>query len=500
MGTEGEMSSKTEEKVSKVATFLGYFIILGPLYYFIVWKNILPGTTKTKNIITVILSAVVLIGYFFVLAREKLLYEKIRNFIIVTAAILAAPLIAIYFVDDEKTLFFKIFTVFYFSFLPAWLYLQFMSTKGKTLWDEYVLNLFRLRIDQYAYLPKPPVNSTFYAEWSVGQVTQPKNTDPLENIYEKKFEGLFGAIPSGKGLAYSIFRGENLWPVIIATLIISVGWVMVVELESILNISLISSAVAATGGLKIPHEIFRFAFLGAYFYILQMLVRRYFQNDLKTSAYVNATMRIIVVILLVWVLSLISGSAAKNSLSALAFVIGVFPYVGWQALQAFLKLPIKLVLPSLRQQYPLSDLDGLNIWYESRLLEEGIEDMQNLATANMVDLMLHTRIPVERLVDWVDQSLLYLHLGKSDTRDLKGNRDRIRLFGIRCATDLEDVFESGDTKFIEKMEYVLNDDEKGPSILRSIYTTLKNEPNLFHVKQWKAFSEKYINRAKENSA
>lgn len=33
--------------------------------------------------------------------------------------------------------------------------------------------------------------------------------------------------------------------------------------------------------------------------------------------------------------------------------------------------------------------------------------MQNLATADMVDAMLNPRIPVERLVDWVDQSLLY---------------------------------------------------------------------------------------------
>ena len=67
-------------------------------------------------------------------------------------------------------------------------------------------------------------------------------------------------------------------------------------------------------------------------------------------------------------------------------------------------------MPSLEADYPLSQLDGLNIWYEARLLEEGIEDMQNLVSANLVDVMLHSRVPVGRLVDWLDQAHLFLHL------------------------------------------------------------------------------------------
>ena len=36
--------------------------------------------------------------------------------------------------------------------------------------------------------------------------------------------------------------------------------------------------------------------------------------------------------------------------------------------------------------------------------------MQNLATANFVDVILHSRVPVGRLIDWVDQAILYMHL------------------------------------------------------------------------------------------
>jgi hypothetical protein len=69
-------------------------------------------------------------------------------------------------------------------------------------------------------------------------------------------------------------------------------------------------------------------------------------------------------------------------------------------------------VPSLSPPYPLNQIDGLSVWYEARLLEEGIEDMQSLATANFVDVILHTRVPVGRLVDWVDQAHLYLHMDR----------------------------------------------------------------------------------------
>jgi hypothetical protein len=77
-------------------------------------------------------------------------------------------------------------------------------------------------------------------------------------------------------------------------------------------------------------------------------------------------------------------------------------------------------VPQLTPDYPLNQLDGLNVWYEARLVEEGIEDMQNLATANLVDVILHTRVPVGRLVDWVDQAQLYLHLDRAE----RGYRER----------------------------------------------------------------------------
>jgi multisubunit Na+/H+ antiporter MnhB subunit len=488
-----------------IARVIGFSVVLGPLLYLFVWKNLPWGATTKLIVIAAVFVGFALVYIFFKAKTEKF-FKLMSNAIVVILIVFGAVILSIFFTTQDQAQIFKIFTVLYFSLLPPWLYLQFISTKGKTLWDEYVLNLFRLHVDHYAYLPAPPKRSIFYEAWRKSYEKEKLRGLPEggKSIYEKKFEGLFGPVGQDESLTLAVFRGENLWPVAFATLIISVGWVMAVQPDTILRLSFLPQDFQPSGTPQIPLETFRFAFLGAYFYVLQMLVRRYFQNDLKSSAYVNSIMRFIVVILLVWTIDLIGREQVSQAQrSMLAFVIGVFPHVGWQALQALIKWPIKLVVPSLRQQYPLSDLDGLNIWYESRLLEEGIEDMQNLATANLVDVMLNTRIPVERLVDWVDQSLLYLHLGTQKTDDGESSREKLRRFGIRSATDLEDVFASNggirtagnedNREHIKKMEYILNPDEEGPSILRSLLAALSNEPNFYHVTKWKTFAREQLN-------
>jgi hypothetical protein len=226
-----------------------------------------------------------------------------------------------------------------------------------------------------------------------------------------------------------------------------------------------------------------------------MLVRRYFQDDLKASAYLNATLRVVVVTLLAWTVDLElqpSGLLPQSAgyRSSLAFVIGVFPDVGWKALQTLVKLPLRSLVRSLRQVYPLSDLDGLNVWYEARLLEEGIDDMQNLATCNLLAVMLNTRVPVERLVDWIDQSILYLHLGKPVVDDAESPREQLRRYGIRTATDLEDVLEPishapDELARIAKLERLLTTGPDDPSVLRSIQAALRSEPNLRYVRAWR---------------
>lgn len=484
---------------SIIVRILASFLILGPLYYFLVWP-LLRGSIA--GWIFTITAAVVLVFLLVLIKTWNVEGLRIAPRTMALLLIIVGPIASSAFLTQELRVFvFKVFIVIFFSILPGWLYLQFISAKSKTIGDEYILNLFRLHVDHYANLPKPPEQSIFFERWREAQLSKkkpiPDEVGESRTIYEKKFHAQFGHWPSDSGLTFETFRVENLWPVVIATLIISVGWTMVVDIESVwpyeISTDDMLNATTPSNPLSPPLDAFCFAFLGAYFYVLQMLVRRYFQNDLKTDAYINATMRIIIVILLVWIVDLLLFKNLNSSLApraALAFAIGVFPYLGWQVLQALIKIPVQIAIPTLQRKRPLENLDGLGIWYESRLLEEGIEDMENLATANLVDVVLNTRIPVDRLIDWVDQSLLYLHLGRIKDEGGEEDHSKLRRFGIRTATDLDDVFRSRDKELIGKIEYLLNKDkENEPSVLRCIHATFKDEPNLYHVREWKGFAD-----------
>jgi hypothetical protein len=506
-----------------VSALIVLFLTLTVLYFLAVWPNIPAGRTRWITAASVLgagllvcVAAVVFNAFGKKLgAFDRQVVEVSRwiarggDFLIFFAIVVAVIAAAIDLDQSNQVFLLKVFCVLYFSLLPAVLYLQFSSRRVATVWREYVLNLFQLHIDDYAHLPRPPTLSRYHEPWRLarasawrhavgkGENEQMRRQDErnLEkaNIYRRRFQDLFGPLREEEPRYLLSLRSPHKLQVAMTTALIAVGWVFVVRPETVFHHSITPSDFHLEGLPSIPRETLAFAFLGAYFYILQMLVRRYFQNDLKATAYLSATMRIIIVTLLVWTLDpLLQNEISQPYRSAVAFVIGVFPTVGWQAItQLAVRRPLRVIVPTLHSDYPLSQLDGLNIWYESRLLEESVEDMQNLATADLVSVMLNTRIPVERLVDWVDQSLLFLHV--------PGEQDRIKLrrYGIRTATDLIDALElphgsGGARRTPKNLDRLLNrsvdgSDDGQPSVLRTILATLARERNLQHVISWKSF-------------
>jgi hypothetical protein len=118
------------------------------------------------------------------------------------------------------------------------------------------------------------------------------------------------------------------------------------------------------------------------------------------------------------------------------------------------------ILP-LHEPAPLTDLEGIDLYDRTRLAEEGVNNVEALAHADIVDLMSSTRICAAQLVDWTDQAILYLRVGgdacakeRHETRvlgrirsaaspddlesvpDVRRNLSHLRSFGIRTATDL----------------------------------------------------------------
>ena len=428
----------------------------------------------------------------------------------------------------------KLFTLWCLAFLPGWLYVRFLDLRAKALWSEYVLNLHRLGWDVPWYLPMPPVASGFYDRWAEGKQ---HHGPPTDNIYRQKFEAYYGrqiTSATERRLAgptedrdptpndrdrkpnddYRVLS-ESLFPVFLATAVLAVGWAAVLW-----DTRFITAPFGAW-------DVLKYGFLGSYAFVTSMLIRRFFQSDLRPSAYASAVFRITLVLLIVTVLhQVLGGTTAVTSRAelAVAFVVGFFPLVGLQALQRVTSKALGRFVPPVTSDYPLDQLDGLNLWYEARLTEEGVEDMQNLTTMNLVDVILHTRVPPGRLVDWTDQAFLLIHLERVERKELDkpsrkdqsaadGNpasehpagehpagepeaesgaqaRLKLRRAGIRTATDLLKAFSTEQDQpscALPQRVFCLPPDLEPPlpvNQLRLLVTVLAAEPGLAPVWNW----------------
>lgn len=371
------------------------------------------------------------------------------------------------------------------ALVPGWLYLEFVVHRGQGLYDEYVLNLFRIHADEYRNLPAPPQHTSYYRTWR--REHDALQTDTKDNLYRRKFEAVFGpASVSTRALIGPSegWRelGRTFGPVVLATIVLCIGWALTFQPELLRDVAAGGSAFA--GRSQIGTSALQFGFVGAYVFILQDLVRRYFRDDLKPAAYVSAVVRVIVVAMIVTAVHQVWRLSGESE-AVFAFFVGFFPQTGLRLLLTSLTRPVARLIPSFAEEHPLHEIDGLSIWYEARLLEEGIEDIQNLTTGNLVDVMLRTRVPLNRLIDWVDQGFLFLRLVEDNGKARRGQLGRL---GIRTASDLEAVWAHGADH--PALRACVSDAlgaprRRGESAGEAIITTLQGESNYWHVQQYR---------------
>lgn len=387
----------------------------------------------------------------------------------------------------------KVFAVWVLAFVPSWLYVRFLGQGAGALWNEFVLNLHRLGLDDPKNLPKPPQASEYYPRWlAAGGLFQRERS----NVYRLKFDSYYGSGVAGTRSANFTVKRETMFPVFLTTAVLAAGWVAVLW---------------DTGFAETPlsvWDILKFGFLGAYAFTVQSLVRRFFQGDLRPSAYAAVILRVVLVFAVLLPLYQIIRPFDSATEAAVAFVVGAFPVMGIYALHRTAAVLLRWPLPQLTAKHALSDIDGLNLWYEARLLEEGIEDMESLVTANIVEVILHTRVPVARLVDWLDQAHLLMRLEvKGNTGGRRGNRRgteghqasaalsmqrRLAKYGVRSATDLLKAFppdqidpRTGDSVLRRPFQR-LNTTELDMKHLRLLVRVLDEETGLGPIWNWQA--------------
>lgn len=156
------------------------------------------------------------------------------------------------------------------------------------------------------------------------------------------------------------------------------------------------------------------SFLGAYLFNFGYMVRRIYVSDVSYTVFWACAQRTLLATGLGIVFSIViviqDQSLSRNWYYAF-FGIGFLTneYLRW-LLVAGLR---KLKKPRQQETSPrLTSISGINFWQESRLEEEGIESVQNLATSDVISIAVQTRFNIATIVDWVDQAILLDRLNK----------------------------------------------------------------------------------------
>lgn len=361
-----------------------------------------------------------------------------------------------------------LFFVVIASSLPALLYYIFERQKSDTLREFFLRDIIRLN---------PHVHTLDEAQFRFGKLA--------DEVYGRQ--------------SSQDFLGGLQVSLLINLALTTLGW----SLALMPNISLVPANATPAQAIALlivpqPHPII-YGALGAYFFTLSLLFRRYVRADLGAKAYTHVAVRQLLTVILVWVISVPTAlwanlsDTGRAALLVFSFLVGIVPETALALLQDFLRNQKLLTdrIPSLREDLPLNNLEGVTLYDQARLLEEGIENIENLAHHNLLDLMLRTRLPTSRLTDLVDQAILYLHFhepqaaGDPKAGDLA--LTTLRRYGIRTATDLERARDQAQARGPDEAQAflsLLDGPADRPRRLRVALDTLEDDEWMIYLREW----------------
>ncbi|MBU1003224.1 MAG: hypothetical protein KKE73_11990 [Proteobacteria bacterium] len=178
------------------------------------------------------------------------------------------------------------------------------------------------------------------------------------------------------------------------------------------------------------------AALGCYVWSIQYIGRRLNALDLTPGAFFTVATRMVfssfIALAVRHVLMTTESATVLNMLPAVAFFIGMFPQRGLQFLQE--KLGPTFNRGQRTKELPLDMIEGINLFTKTRLAEVDVDNAQNLAEANFVELMLRTPFNPWKILDWIAQAKLYVRI----PRAIEELRDQ----GVRTVFDFLAVTDS----------------------------------------------------------
>lgn len=234
---------------------------------------------------------------------------------------------------------------------------------------------------------------------------------------------------------------------------------------------------AEPGKLKIGSEVaIGMAFLGAYVWSLQYIFRRLVTIDLPPGAFYSVGVRMVFSIFVALVffhfsLALpdkisfvqIPDQTLMNMTPVIAFIVGIFPQRALNYMKEYFKFSASKG-EEKAEELPLDMLEGITVFHKVRLSEMGIENVQNLVKASLVELILKTPFKPRQLIDWMNQGRLCLQF--------RGDVKQLRDAGVRTILGFKAI---GDSDKLKDLDDITSLDHRR---LEIVYQIIKDSPAL----------------------
>ena len=162
-------------------------------------------------------------------------------------------------------------------------------------------------------------------------------------------------------------------------------------------------------------------FVGAYIWSINYLILRIANFDLSPLSFLTTSAHILMSVFVAWVLRQVVAAPAPGGIAVavllgIAFLSGLYPLLGLNVLIDRLPswLRVKRDISEAGQiarSFPLDLVDGIDPSIGFRLSELDFGDVQNLATANPIELLVETPYSFGQIIDWMAQAQLLAELG-----------------------------------------------------------------------------------------
>lgn len=268
---------------------------------------------------------------------------------------------------------------------------------------------------------------------------------------------------------------DYILPVLIVTLFCVLGFYVLFNGSRPIILSGVSVPdIEHVDPLKLPYSklsliAIGMAILGSYVWSIQYIIRRLVTLDLSPGAYYSVGTRIIFATFISLILHHLIHTLEPNTktlmlklLPVLAFFTGIFPQRAMQYIQEKIMIFSKITKRS--HVLPLDMIEGVTLFSKVRLSEVGIDNAQNLAEANIEELILKTPFNPILLTDWIAQAKLY-EIFKDDLASL-------RKAGIRTVIDFIAAGENNALKPVAERSGLPE------NFLTSIYEIIKSRKDI----------------------